>query len=61
MDKEKEEFIRTIFSDAGITESLACPIAFELSETHGIDKLDFARYCNKNGIKIRKCQLGCFK
>jgi len=61
MDKKQEDTIRTIFTEAGITDVLSCPVAFELSDTHGIDKMDFAAYCNKNGIKIRGCQLGCFK
>jgi hypothetical protein len=40
---------------------LFCKTAFELSEKHNLDMLDIARVCNNEGIKIAKCQLGCFK
>ncbi len=61
MDSELEDTIRVIFTEAGVDDSLPCPLAFELSEKHGISKMDLARYCNAHDIKIRKCQLGCFK
>lgn len=39
---------------------LACAAAFSLSEKHGMSLLDIARVCNKHGIRISSCQLGCF-
>ena len=53
--------IKTIFEKEGISKEIACPKAFELSEKYGISKTDIARYCNTNSVKIRACQLGCFK
>ena len=41
--------------------TLSCADAFALAEDLGAELLDVARVCNKHGIKIAKCQLGCFK
>ncbi|HOS83202.1 MAG TPA: hypothetical protein PK445_10805 [Methanolinea sp.] len=58
MDEEK---VRKAFEAEGIVKEITCPQAFALSEKYGILKMDIARYCNTHGIKIRACQLGCFK
>lgn len=41
--------------------SLDCAVAFELADAHGLELFDIARVCNQQGIKIARCQLGCFK
>jgi hypothetical protein len=56
-----EEQIRTAFEKEGIANEIKCPQAFIISEKYGIPKTDIAKYCNRNGVKIRACQLGCFK
>lgn len=58
MDEEK---IRDAFEKEGIKKEIKCPQAFDISERYAISKLDIARYCNRHGVKIRGCQLGCFK
>jgi hypothetical protein len=58
MDEEK---VRSVFEKEGIGKEITCPQAFAISEKYGIDKPDISRYCNRNGIKIRSCQLGCFR
>jgi hypothetical protein len=58
MDEEK---IRDAFEKEGIGKEIKCPQAFEISDKYEIAKLDIARYCNRHGVKIRGCQLGCFK
>jgi hypothetical protein len=58
MDTEQ---IEQIFKQEDIGSEITCPQAFELSEKYQIPKMDIARYCNVNKIKIRACQLGCFK
>jgi len=58
MDEEK---IRNAFEKEGIGKEIKCPQAFEIAEKYDILKLDIARYCNRHGVKIRGCQLGCFK
>lgn len=60
MDKE---LIEKAFAENGITTEIRCEQAFAISEKYGIPKMDLARYCNRHDpkIKIRACQLGCFK
>lgn len=58
MDNEK---IRDAFAKEGITNEILCPQAFAVSEKYGISKKDIAAYCNQNKVKIRGCQLGCFR
>ncbi len=60
MDREK---IEKAFEEYGITNEIRCEQAFEICEKYGIEKFDISRYCNRHDprIKIRGCQLGCFK
>ena len=58
MDSDK---IAQAFQSAGIEKSITCPEAFSIAAKFKISKKDIAEYCNANGIKIRGCQLGCFK
>jgi len=53
--------IKKAFAESGVRNELPCPKAFEISEKYGIPKTEIARYCNENRVKIRKCQLGCFR
>lgn len=43
----------------GVKE-LACANAFELARECQTEIIEIGRICNKQKIKIRKCQLGCF-
>jgi len=58
MDEEK---IRKAFAAEGIEKEIKCPQAFAIAEKYKVSKLDIATYCNTHGVKIRACQLGCFK
>jgi hypothetical protein len=58
MDTDK---IAQAFQSAGIGKSITCPEAFSLAERYAISKKEISDYCNSHGIKIRGCQLGCFK
>jgi hypothetical protein len=58
MESEK---VKKIFEDERINTEITCVEAFGLSEKYGISKTEIARHCNTNNIKIRACQLGCFK
>ena len=40
---------------------LACAEAFDLARRFDMKIVEVGRICNKNNIKICKCQLGCFK
>ena len=58
MDADK---IAQAFKSAGIEKNISCPEAFSIAEKYQISKKAISEYCNANGIKIRGCQLGCFK
>lgn len=58
MDEEK---VRKAFEAEGITNEIKCPEAFAISEKYRIPKKEISGYCNAHGVKIRACQLGCFK
>ena len=42
-------------------KALPCAKAFDLSGRYGIPLKDIGAYCTRNGIRISRCQLGCFK
>jgi hypothetical protein len=58
MDADK---IEQAFKSAGIEKSITCPEAFSIAAKYHIPKKEISEYCNANDIKIRSCQLGCFK
>lgn len=39
---------------------LACSSAFRLADKHNVSFAEIGRICEENGIKISRCQLGCF-
>ena len=59
-----EEHLKSIVEESTFEEGgrrkLACAAAFKLAEKHGIGLLEISRICHASGIKICKCQLGCF-
>ena len=57
----KEEKMAEIFKEAGIETEIKCPQAFAIAQKHKISKKAIGDYCNSHHIKIRACQLGCFK
>jgi len=56
----KEAVLAATFEEAG-RRKLACGEAFRLAAEHEVEKLAITRICNAEGVKICKCQLGCFK
>jgi hypothetical protein len=57
----EEVKISSAFDKEGVGSEINCPKAFFIAEKYLITKSEIATYCNKHGIKIRGCQLGCFK
>ncbi len=57
---ENEKLIdaATVFSDG--KKRLSCARAVELSKKHDISLKEIGEVCNRLGIKITACQLGCF-
>jgi len=41
-------------------KKLACAQAFELANEFQVEVSEIGRICNRQKIKICKCQLGCF-
>ena len=56
-----DEKIKKALQEAGITEKITCPQAFSIAEKAKVSRSVVGEYCTKNKIKIRECQLGCFK
>ncbi|MDD1687494.1 hypothetical protein [Methanoregula sp.] len=56
-----DEKIRKALEEAGISEKITCPQAFAIAEKAKVSRSAVGEYCTKNRIKIRDCQLGCFK
>ncbi|MHC1627015.1 MAG: hypothetical protein ACXQTN_06730 [Methanoculleaceae archaeon] len=58
-----EELIAHAFAERGITTEITCPVAFKIAEEYDIPLRDIGEYCNRQTppIKIRGCQLGCFR
>ncbi len=61
MDTDTENMILEELVNDGIEEVILCPQAFKIAEKLSITPMEVGRYCNENKIKIRGCQLGCFK
>jgi hypothetical protein len=41
--------------------TLSCAKAFEIAGEHGLAVREIGAWCNENDVRIRACQLGCFK
>jgi hypothetical protein len=53
--------IKKALEEAGITDKITCPQAFAIAEKAKVSRQVLGEYLTKNKIKIRSCQLGCFK
>jgi hypothetical protein len=42
-------------------KELPCVEAFRIAERFGVEKREVGRICNAYKIRIRNCQLGCFR
>ncbi len=40
---------------------MPCAVAFELAENYPVTLMEIGKACNRMGIKIVGCQLGCFE
>jgi len=63
----KNQLVDAVIKSAGSRQgpdgrkTLTCAEAFELAKKFEIEIMEIGRICNQNNIRIRKCQLGCFK
>lgn len=58
-DDLKTAVFAAAFEEDG-KQKLACPEAFRLAAELEVELLDIARICNREGIRLCRCQLGCF-
>jgi hypothetical protein len=60
----KEEIIKkellAIASEKDGKLFVACSAAFEIADKLSVARIEVGKVCNKEGIKIMNCQLGCF-
>ena len=52
--------IETLKTQAGDETRLACAEAFKIARDLDVPLADLGRTCDELGIKMMKCQLGCF-
>ena len=57
MNDEQKRVIR----DAVVDGQLPCARAFQLSVEIDIPLKVLGEFCNEEGIKVKNCQLGCFR
>ena len=61
---EKEELLNAVLERAQQTDGtkkLTCAEAFELAKEFEAEIIEIGHICNRNKIRIRNCQLGCFR
>lgn len=56
-----DKAIAEAFRELKIENEIRCPQAFAIAKKHKVSLKAIGDYCNVNKIKIRGCQLGCFK
>jgi hypothetical protein len=60
LSAEKEKELEADLMASLVDGKLLCPVAFKLSEKHGVKPRVFGDMANRLSIKIAGCQLGCF-
>ncbi len=61
MDTEYKEKIADLLKKEGIDGVITCEQALAFSKKYDVPVEDIGKFCNSRGVKIRHCQLGCFK
>ena len=60
---KSDDLINTVIEQAQEVDGrkkLACAQAFELANEFQVEVIEIGLICNRQKIKICKCQLGCF-
>jgi hypothetical protein len=52
--------IEAKIKDSQVNGKLPCAIAFQIAKEMKVSIKEIGEICNRQGIKIRSCQLGCF-
>ena len=61
MEKGLVEAVLEAAREEGGRMTLSCAKAHELAAQYRVEPPAVGRICQEKGIKIRACQLGCFK
>ena len=61
MNAEYKDKIADLLKKEGIDAVIKCEQALSIAKKNDIPVEDIGKFCNTRGIKIRQCQLGCFK
>ncbi len=59
-EQELSDAVLELTRQEGGEKKLTCAEAFELARKLDVEIFEIGRICNREKIKIRKCQLGCF-
>jgi len=59
-EQELEALLESMTFEEGGRRKLRCADAFKLNAKHNVPLKKICRVCNKKGIRICQCQLGCF-
>ncbi|MGD9936341.1 MAG: hypothetical protein AB7S61_02565 [Methanoregulaceae archaeon] len=60
-DRMDESKIQKALDEMGIEDEILCIQAEEIAAKYGISRRDIGDYCTARNVKIRGCQLGCFR
>ncbi|NLC71775.1 MAG: hypothetical protein GX751_10510 [Desulfuromonadaceae bacterium] len=61
ISKELIDAVKAASEEVAGKLTLACAAAFRIAEEQKVSLGTIGRICNENDIKIKSCQLGCFK
>ncbi|MGD2176041.1 MAG: hypothetical protein PVJ27_11605 [Candidatus Brocadiaceae bacterium] len=59
--EEQQKEIRDAVREAARDGRIECAKALALARDFDVAPLEIGRACNSEGIKIARCQLGCFR
>ncbi len=57
---DTRSFIEALRAQATDEKRIACEDAFRIAAEFGVGVADVGRTCDELGIKVMRCQLGCF-
>ena len=61
MDKKLVDAVLAAAREDDGKKKLSCADAFKLAVEFEVQPIEIGKICNKQSVKICKCQLGCFK
>lgn len=59
--ENSEEMFKKALAASEITTVITCAEASAICKIYQFDKIAFRTFCDKNGVKFKKCQFGCFE